>query len=266
MADGTLDLPFRVDGLQFLNYEGDKISKSKRWGVFCEKLPEAGIDVDVWRAYLTFLIPETADTEFRWDDFEARVKSDLIGKLGNFFNRTLSLVKTRLGEPLVRPADAEMTEADRALLAALAARHAEIDRLLAAGELRAAFGELFALATVGNQYFDAQAPWKLVKTDKPRAARVLWLCASVAASLAVLMAPYTPGAADRAWSQLALAGTVRDPGRWQAAAAPMLPSPHAPGDPKPIFAQLPPEEVARVKAIVTDPPDLRSVLGMGPKA
>ncbi len=265
MAEGTYTLPYRVDGLQYLNYEGGKFSKSKRWGVFCEKLPEAGVDPDVMRAYLTFLIPETADTEFRWEDFERRINTEIIGTLANFIHRTLSIVKARLGGEVARPADADLEAADREALAQLAARHAEADRLLAAGELRAAFAEILALAAAGNRYFDRTEPWRLVKEDRRRAARVLHICASLAASLAVLVAPYLPGAAARAWDLLGLDGAPTAPGGWEAAARPLLGETHRVRDAKPLFPKLTPEEVARIRGIVTNPPDLREVLGLPPR-
>jgi methionyl-tRNA synthetase len=263
MAEGTLSLPYRVDGEQFLNYEGQKISKSKKWGVFCEKLPEAGIDVDVLRAYLTFLIPETADTEFRWDDFERRVNSELIGTLANFFHRGLSLVRNKLAGEIVRPGENEMLASDRALLEAVRGRAMEVDRLLEAGELRAAWTEVLALAADGNRYFDAQAPWKLVKEDAARARHVLWLCAHLAKALAVLMAPYIPRAAARAWGSLALPGRPDEPGRYREAAELTIPARHTIGEPRPLFAKLTPEEVARVKAVVTEPTDLKELLARG---
>src|SRR5207245_1880799 len=129
------------------------------------------------------------DTEFRWEDFERRVNAELIGTLANFVHRGLSLVKSKLAGEVVRPGEAQLLGPDRLLLEAVRERAAKVDRLLDAGELRAAWTELLALAADGNRYFDAQAPWKLVKEDKARAAHVLWLCAHVAKALAVLMTP-----------------------------------------------------------------------------
>jgi methionyl-tRNA synthetase len=153
-----------------------------------------------------------------------------------------------------------MTDADRALADALVRRTTEVDRLLDAGELRAAWSEILALATDGNRYFDAQAPWKLVKEDRARAARVLYLCATVAKALAVLSSPFIPGAASRAWAALNLPGRPDAPGRFGDAAALSIPERHAVGEPKPLFAKLTPEEVARIRAIVTEPTDLRELL------
>ena len=78
IAHGDFNLPKNVIGLQYLNYEGQKFSKSKGVGVFCERLPELGLEPDVWRHYLTQVIPETGDSEFRWKDFQERVNSEKV--------------------------------------------------------------------------------------------------------------------------------------------------------------------------------------------
>ncbi len=268
MAEGTYSLPHRVDGLQFLNYEGQKISKSKKWGIFCERLPEAGLDVDILRGYLTFLIPETGDTEFRWDDLERRVNGELIGTFANFVNRTISLARSKLGGEVVRPADGEMDPLDLELAAAAARRAAEADRLLEAGELRTAFSEVLGLAADGNRYFDRVAPWKLAKSaedrDRARAARVLWLCAAIARSLAVLAAPFLPRSAARIYAQLAIPGRPDEPGRYADAGRLDLPERHVLGEPQPLFRKLAPEEVERARKIATEPSDLAALLELPP--
>jgi methionyl-tRNA synthetase len=123
--------------------------------------------------------------------------------------------------------------------------------------------EILGLAADGNRYFDRSEPWKLVKSDRARAAHVLYLCTALAASLAVLAAPFIPGAADRALRMIGLPGTPRDAGRWTGAAGLLLAATHRIGEPiEPLFKKLLPDEVARVRAIVTDPPNLRDVLGL----
>jgi methionyl-tRNA synthetase len=260
MAEGSFNLPYRVDGLQFLNYEGKKISKSKAWGVFCERMPEAEVDPDLFRAYLTFLIPETADTEFKWEGMERRINTEVIGTLANFIHRALSLSVSRLGGRLERPADADMTEHERDLVANLAKRAGEIDRHLAAGELRAAWHEVLGLAADGNRFFDYTEPWKLAKTDPERARGVLYLAANVAKALATFMSPFVPGAGERAWALLGLAGSPTDPGRWEEAGTVSLPSPVTLEKPTPLFPKLVPEEMERIREIVTRPTALEELL------
>jgi methionyl-tRNA synthetase len=95
---------------------------------------------------------------------------------------------------------------------------------------------------------------------------VLWHCAAVSASLLVLLGPFTPGVSRRGWAQVGLEGSPFDAGRWAAAGAPLVPDALSVGEPKPLLQKLVPEEVARLRAIVTQPPDLREVLGLPPRA
>jgi len=179
LANGEFNLPYQVVGLQYLNYEGGKFSKSQKRGVFCEKLPEAGIDADVVRAYLTFLIPEISDTEFRWNDFQAKLNSDVIGNYGNFVNRVLSFIYYKLENKVEKPAENELTDSDRKFIETIEKKVERIGQLMEEIQLRAAFREILALATEGNKYFNEHEPWHLMKKDLKRTKHVLYLCASL---------------------------------------------------------------------------------------
>lgn len=262
MAAGDFSMPYRVDGLQFLNYEGRKISKSKKWGVFCERMPECGVEADLFRAYLVFLIPETGDTEFRWEDFERRINTEVIGTLANFVHRGLSLAFTKTGGELCAPNQDALTDHDRDLVKGLEERTAAIDSALAAGELRTAWGEVLALAADGNRYFDYTTPWILVRENPQRAKEVLYLAANHVRALAIVMSPFLPETARRAWQLLNLDGSPTDPGCWASAASVALPTPHRiVAKPKALFPKLTPEELARIRAIVSEPTDVEAILG-----
>ena len=116
IAHGEFNLPKNVIGLQYLNYEGQKFSKSKGIGVFCERLPELKLEADIWRHYLTQVIPETSDSEFRWKDFQERVNSDLIGNYANFVNRVLNFIYTKLNGKITKPAAKDLQDIDKKLL------------------------------------------------------------------------------------------------------------------------------------------------------
>ena len=110
---GGSNLPYDVVGLQYCNYEGDKISKSRNWGIFCEKVVESGLDPDIWRYYLAYLIPETKDTEFKWDDFQTRINNELVAAIGNFVHRTLTFASNFLGGVVERKELGEEEQAGR---------------------------------------------------------------------------------------------------------------------------------------------------------
>ena len=154
-------------GLQYCNYEGDKISKSKNWGIFCEKVVESGLDPDIWRYYLAYLIPETKDTEFKWDDFQTRINNELVAAIGNFVHRTLTFAYNFMGGVVERK---ELLDEDRQVEARVLEQVAAADDALQDVRLKDALKDVLQIAIIGNEYFQKNQPWALIKDD-PRAAR-----------------------------------------------------------------------------------------------
>ncbi|HIH14071.1 MAG TPA: methionine--tRNA ligase, partial [Nanoarchaeota archaeon] len=214
IAHGDFNLPRNVIGLQYLNYEGQKFSKSKRVGVFCERLPTLGLESDIWRHYLIYLIPETSDLEFRWKDFQERVNSDLIGNYGNYANRVLDFIHFRLGGTVTRPQKNRLTQRDEELFKKIGQKKERIEQLLERAELRKAYFEILELSSEGNKYINDTKPWIVIKNDAGRANDIFYNCAVLLKSLAVLFAPYLPTTSQKLWAQLNLNGSPLSPTAW----------------------------------------------------
>lgn len=195
MANGKYKLPYNVVGLQYLTYEGDKISKSKKHGIFCENLPTAGLDPDYWRFYLTFLIPEKGDTEFLWTEFEERINKDLVGNLANFVNRAGTFIWNFYNGSVPKPS--RYNKIDQKLLNDLKDLVRRYDDALANARFREAIDHVLRISDLGNKYFQESEPWRLVKDDKDRAATVVHICANLCKSLALLMSPFLPNTTTR---------------------------------------------------------------------
>jgi methionyl-tRNA synthetase len=206
MAHGDFNLPSDVVGLQYCNYEGDKISKSRNWGIFCEKVVESGLAPDIWRYYLTYLIPETKDTEFKWDEFENRVNNELVANIGNFVHRTLTFTSNFLSGVVDSVA---LGEEDLALQAEVLAEVDEADRALRDVRIRDAMKNILQVATIGNEYFQRSQPWVLIKQDPARCRQVIYSCVSICRILAVLLDPYLPDSSRRIYGFLKLDGRPR---------------------------------------------------------
>jgi methionyl-tRNA synthetase len=199
LANGDYSLPYRVAGLQYLNYEGGKISKSKEWGIFCENMPNAGLDSDIWRFYLTYLIPETSDTEWKWREFRERVNRELVANLGNFVYRTLSFIRNNFRGAVP---EAELTDEDAAVLEK-SRKHSEAYVELMEGiRLRDGLRKVLEVADMGNKFFQEREPWKAVKKDRKRAAAALYVCANLCYDIAVLLSPFLPRSAVKIGEQL----------------------------------------------------------------
>jgi methionyl-tRNA synthetase len=210
IARGEYSLPYRVAGLQYLNYEGDKISKSKGFGVFCENLPDADLSSDIWRYYLTLLIPETNDTEWKWKEFQERVNNELVANLGNFLYRSLHFIWSKFDGVIPNP---KLSEEDRSILKLSKTYSAEVRSLIFDIHLRDALRKVLELSDKGNKYFQANEPWKTIKDDKERAGTVLYVCANLCFDLGVLLSPFMPKSADEIFRQLNVkAGKLDDIG------------------------------------------------------
>lgn len=256
IAHGNFNLPRNVVGLQYLNYEGQKFSKSKGIGVFCERLPELSLEPDVWRHYLTQIIPETADSEFRWKDFQERVNSDLIGNYGNYVNRVLNFIHSRLGGSVTKPSNERLTQIDRSLQAKIFEKKNEIEQLLEKSELRKAYSEILALSSEGNKYINDTEPWVAIKKDPQRANDVFYNSAVLLKSLAVLSAPYLPQTSQRIWSQLNLSGSPLDNGLWDSIGED-LGKRHQVNKPTILFRKLADEQIEKYKDIASQGTDLK---------
>lgn len=256
LAKGGYNLPTNVVGMQFLNYEGRKISKSKSWGVFCQNLPEAGIDSDSIRGAMVPLIPETGDVDFRWEAFQNAINSDLLGNYGNLVNRTVSFVYTRLDGEVIRPK--QLSQQDTELLAKLKEKGERIGRLIEAAELRAAFGEFLSLSSDGNRYFEERKPWALLKEDRGRTSNVLYVCVSFCRGLAVLASPFLPKSAERTWRQLGMQGAVGALGNWDRILD-QLEETHRVGKPELLYQKITDDMLEEFEAKVTKAVDVGSL-------
>ncbi len=257
IANGKYNLPYQVAGLQYLNWEGGKFSKTKQRGIFCHNLEKTGIDPDILRAYLTFVIPETDDTEFKWSEFESRINSDLIGNLGNFVNRTLTFAHAKLNGEVKKPK--KLLKHDRDFLKKVEQKIKKIGDLLERVELRKAFQEILLLSDVGNKYFNDTEPWSIVKTDKEKAKEIIYLCANLCRALAILSAPYTPNASEKIFKILNIKGDPTKDALWDSVNDLALPVKHKINKPEVLFEKLTPEFIEKFKKAAQQPIDLKSL-------
>ncbi len=248
MANGGLNLPYDVVGLQYCNYEGDKISKSRNWGIFCEKVVQSGLDPDIWRYYLSYLIPETKDTEFKWDDFQTRVNNELVAAIGNFVHRTLTFASNFLGGVVEKK---ELGNDERQVEARVAEQVKEADLALQDVRLKDALRSVLQIAIIGNEYFQKNEPWALVKSDPEACKRVIYCCANICRVLAVTMAPFLPGSSKRIAALLDIEGALS----WEGELGFSLGTVKMLAKPEILFKKIDDKEVARLKSTVTKSSD-----------
>ncbi|MDE7342473.1 MAG: methionine--tRNA ligase, partial [Muribaculaceae bacterium] len=196
MADGSYNLPDNVPANEFLNLEDDKISTSRNYAVWLhEYLRELPGRQDELRYVLTANAPETKDNNFTWQDYQARVNSELVAIFGNFVNRAVVLMHKYYDG--IIPSRGELLDIDREMMAEVEQSVKRLGEYLDNFKFREGLKEAMNVARVGNKYLADCEPWKLIKTDPERVKTIMNLAAQLCANLAVVFEPFTPFSAAK---------------------------------------------------------------------
>jgi len=204
---GDLHLPTNVAASEYLTMEGKKASTSRNLAIWVADFL-ARYDPDALRYYLTAGGPETQDTDFTWEEFVRRNNDELLANWGNLVNRTLVSAHRNFGEV---PEPGELTEADTRVLAGIAAAFDEVGGHIEGARFRAAVAAAMRASSLANQYVAAQQPWALVKTDRDRAATVLYVALRCVDSLKTLLAPFLPFTSQTVHELLGYDGYIAGP-------------------------------------------------------
>ncbi len=191
-AHGDFIMPKNVPAFEFLNLENDKISTSRNWAVWAhEYVEEFPGQQDVLRYALLSSAPETKDNNFTWKDFQTKNNSELVGIFGNFINRVAVLIH-KYYDGIVPQGDVNAPE-----LAEINKAAKEISEFLENYEFRNSLTALMNLARFGNQYLQAEEPWKTIKDNPEKAAHSLFVGAQIAVALAQLCEPFMPFSSEK---------------------------------------------------------------------
>jgi methionyl-tRNA synthetase len=257
---GKLELPYDVVASEFLTMEGRKFSSSRGVVIYVKDFLER-YDADALRYFLTVAGPESQDTDFTWSEFVRRNNDELVATWGNLVNRTLKNVHRHFGEV---PAPGPLSEADEQVLAAIEAGLESVGAEIEAARFKAGLIEAMRLAGLANQYVSEQAPWKLIESERERAATILYVALRCVDNLKLLFSPFLPFSSqalhellgydddisgklefvehqEEGDSHLVLTGDYEAlRGRWQIS---RLPAGQKLLEPKPLFRKLDPEAV-----------------------
>ncbi len=205
---GKLELPYDVVASEFLTMEGRKFSSSRGVVIYVKDFLER-YDADALRYFLTIAGPESQDTDFTWSEFARRNNDELVATWGNLVNRTLKNVHRHFGEV---PEPGELSAADEQIVAAIEGGLESVGAEIEAARFKAGLTEAMRLAGLANQYVSEQAPWKLIDSDRDRAATVLYVALRCVDNLKLLFAPFLPFSAQVLHELLGyeddLAGTI----------------------------------------------------------
>ena len=205
--------PTSVYAHGFLTVNGQKMSKSR--GTFIKARTYLdNLNPEFLRYYYAAKLgPTIEDIDLNFEDFIARVNSDLVGKLINIASRCAGFISKRFeGELAGELADARLF-AEFADASETIATHYENREYSKAMRL------IMALADKANRYIDEHKPWVMAK-DEDKQSEVQLVCTqgiNMFRSLMVYLSPVIPGVARGAREFLDESGW-----QWQDASTPLL--------------------------------------------
>ncbi len=207
-----LPLPKKVYGHGWLNFNGEKMSKSKGNVIDPYMLSER-YGVDALRFFLLRTFPFGSDGNFTNELLIQTINTDLANDLGNLVSRSTAMSDRYFGGDLTTGGRHEPIDDELAALAS------EVTEKYAAAmeqmQFSVALGEAWKLISRANKYIDETTPWTLAKDEanKPRLLSVMKnLCEAIRVA-AILISPIMPTTAQAIFDTLG----VPQPGRvWEA--------------------------------------------------
>jgi methionyl-tRNA synthetase len=205
IAHGGLTLPYNIAANHHLNSYGEKFSKSRGIIISVQDCLK-NFQPDMIRYALTAMAPETADTDFTWEEFENRINNELVANWGNLVQRSLTFAYRKMNKAI--PACGVLTDIDKNLLDNVRAGFGEAGILYDQIKLKAALQVVRDLTSLVNQYLNNTAPWSVFKSEPERANTILYVTLQAIDWLKIMWYPILPFSCERLHHMLGYKTTI----------------------------------------------------------
>ncbi len=198
LIGADLALPENIVVHGFLTVNREKMSKSRGTFFTAEEFVNKYNAEYLRFYYAKVLSRKLADVDLDFKDFKDSINNELVGNIGNFCYRTLSFANKFLDS------EVKDIEKDKKLIEKINKKVEKIKKSYNEINYNEALKEILAVSDLGNQYFQKNEPWKLVKQDKKKAQGVVGLCVNIVKNLSILIHPILPAFSKRLQEQLNL--------------------------------------------------------------
>jgi methionyl-tRNA synthetase len=181
----------------FLTVNGEKMSKSRGTFLTAEEFLEY-LDPELLRFYYAANLSHTmTDIDLDLKNLENRINNELVANIANFIYRVMSftaknykgLTTKILNEKLIKKVNEKSQRVYQAF---------------ENYEFRDAVNKILEISSIGNKYFQDNAPWELRKSDAEKTQKVLTDCVNIVKNISIMVKPIMPLFAQEIEAQLNL--------------------------------------------------------------
>ena len=184
-AKDNYKLPDKIVSDCHITIEGEKLSKSKGNYISLSYLLDR-YSADTIRYFFASNEAIKKDFNFSWNDFINSHNSELLGKWGNFINRTLVFINKSFDSKISN------SSVDIDIENKLKDLFPKVGKLIEDGDIKSGINLIFDFISYSNKYFDEKQPWILVKDNKEECNNVLYNCCNIIYNINNLLKPYLP--------------------------------------------------------------------------
>ena len=184
----------------FLTINKEKMSKSRGTFILAKQFADMYNPEYLRYYYAKVLSRKMADIDLDFDHFIDSVNTELVANLGNLCYRALSFLNRSFDSKLC-----DFNDDDYPVIKNVLQKVEEIKNYYAEFNLNRAMSAVLEVSSMGNKFFQENAPWDLVKQNKTEEAqKVCSVCANLAKILSIITAPVLPIFSDDLQQQLGI--------------------------------------------------------------
>ncbi len=185
-------LPSYIYTHGFLTVKGHKMSKSRGTFITAEEYLKKVGDVNYLRFYFaSHTSNKLVDIDLSREEFMKTANNVLVDNFANFVYRVLSFL-WKYHDGVIGEQDDAVEERKR-----MAKLVKAVEDGYESWDFRKAVEAVMDLSALGNEYFQKNEPWNLVKRDKKKSHKVLSFSVEMVKNLAVLIKPILPEIAKK---------------------------------------------------------------------
>ncbi|MFC1804065.1 methionine--tRNA ligase [Thermoproteota archaeon] len=179
----------------FLTVNGEKMSKSRGTFLTAEEFLEY-LDPELLRFYYAAKLSHTmTDIDLDLKNLENRINNELVANVANLVYRVMSFTAKNFKGQTTKIQD-------EALLKEVNEKSKKVYEAYEKFEFRDAVNRILEISSIGNKYFQDNAPWDLRKTDPEKTQRVLTDCVNIVKNITIMIKPIMPLFAKKVEIQL----------------------------------------------------------------